>query len=108
MTGLMNDPPVACTLGASALATQAERWKTLYAGAGIERVPTDNGLRVSFRRDPAVERELRELVAVEVECCRWADWKVETGSAAVALEVTSTGEGIKVIHGWWLVSDTFS
>jgi MerR family transcriptional regulator, copper efflux regulator len=107
MTGLMDDPPVACTLGASEHATQAARWKALQAGAGIERVPTEDGLRVSFRRDPAVERELRELVAVEVECCRWADWRVETGSTAVALEVSSTGEGIAVIHGW-LVSDTFS
>ena len=102
MTELMNDAPVACTLSASALATQAERWKTLYAGAGIERVPTDNGLRVTFRSDPAVERELRELVAVEVECCRWADWRVETGSGAVTLEVSSTGEGIAVIHGWFV------
>ena len=101
MTDLMNDEPVACTLGASEHATQAERWKTLYAGAAIERVETDDGLRVSFRRDPAVERELRELVAVEVECCRWADWKVETGSTTVALEVSSSGEGIAVIHGWF-------
>jgi hypothetical protein len=102
MTDLMNDAPVACTLGASEHAAQAARWKAVYAGAGIERVPTVDGVRVSFRRDPAVERELRELVAVEVRCCRWADWRVETDSAAVALEVSSSGKGIAVIQGWFL------
>ena len=107
MTDLMNDAPVACTLGASEHATQSARWKALYAGAGIERVQTEDGLRVSFRRDPAVERELRELVAVEVECCRWAAWRIETDPAAIVLDVGSRGEGIAVIHGW-LVSNTFS
>ena len=102
MTDLANDVPVACTLGAAELETQGERWETLYAGAGTERTPTAAGLHVSFRRDPDVERELRELVAVEVECCKGADWRVETGSTEIVLEISSRGEGIPVIQSWFL------
>jgi hypothetical protein len=94
--------PIACTLGAAELATQGERWKKLYADAATRRTPTNEGLRVAFRRDPAVERELHELVAVEVECCGWADWNIEAEAADLVLAIRSTGDGIPVIQGWFL------
>ena len=93
---------IACTLGSGPLATQVERWTSLYTGAGIERVETEDGLRVSFRPDPAVEEELGALVAVEVECCRWASWSVEAQADALVLEISSTADGVPVIHGWLL------
>jgi hypothetical protein len=92
---------IACTLGSDELGRPVERWKVLYADAGIARAATDEGVRVRFRRDPRVERELRELVAVEVECCAWAAWTVEAGDELV-LEIGSTGDGVAVIHGWFL------
>ena len=94
--------PVACTLGSNELGTQIERWNALYAEAGVERTVTDRGLRVRFRRDSAVERELRALVAVEVECCAWADWTVEAASDELSLDVSSTEDGLAVIHTWFL------
>jgi hypothetical protein len=94
--------PVACTLGSRRLATQVERWRKLYARAGTERVVTDEGLRICFRRAPAVEHELRQLVAAEVDCCRWADWTVEAKTDELVLDISSTGDGIAVIHSWFL------
>ena len=95
-------PAVACTLGSSELGTQVVRWKALYADAGIERIATDDGVRVCFRRDPGAEEELRALVAVEVECCTWANWNVEAGAAELILEISSSGDGIPLLHSWLL------
>jgi hypothetical protein len=95
-------PPIACTLGSSALGTQIERWMKLYAGAGTERVETDDGLRVSFRSDPAVETELRDLVAIELECCAWADWSIQRAAEQLTLAISAKGDGVPVIHTWLL------
>ncbi len=92
------DTPIACTLTSSGLATQSERWRRLAALALIERIETENGLRITFRSSPDVEDELRALVAVERECCAWADWNVETTPELVALDVRSTGDGITTLH----------
>jgi hypothetical protein len=98
----MSQVPVACTLGSADLGRQVDRWRKLYAAAGTDRAETDDGLRVRFRRDAIVERELRELVAVETECCAWADWTVEADARQLVLAVTSTGDGIPVLHSWSL------
>jgi len=98
----MTHVPVACTLGSADLGTQVARWRQLYADAGTERRETDDGVRVRFRRDAAGERELRELVAVESECCAWADWTVEADARQLLLAVTSTGDGIPVLHSLFL------
>src|SRR5881398_3148937 len=58
---------IACTLTAAGLATQSKRWQQLRGRAMIDRVETAHGLRISFRSEPGVEDELRELVAVEKE-----------------------------------------
>ena len=96
---------IACTLGPGQLATQVERWTKLYAEAGLERLTTDDGLRVSFRSDPTVEEELHALVAVESECCQWASWRIASHVDALVLEISSTGDGIPVIHSWLLNED---
>jgi hypothetical protein len=90
--------PVACTLTPADLAAQAGRWERLMALAMTERSETADGLRVSFRPDRGAEEELRSLVAVEGECCRWADWTVKTSPAAIVLHVRSTGVGVATLH----------
>src|SRR6266536_4345063 len=57
------------------------------------------GLRISFRPASGVEEELRELVAVENECCSWAGWRVETDAELIVLDVRASREGIAVLHG---------
>lgn len=99
----MSRMPVTCTLGSRELRAQAARWRRLYAEAGIERTATDDGLRVRFR--PAAERELRELVAVEAECCAWARWSVDARGEEVVLEIDAAGDRVAVIHGWLLAEE---
>jgi len=84
---------IGCTLDTGDLAEQARRWRALPL---VQREQTDDGLRVSFAREPGVEDELRALVAVETDCCLWAQWRVEDG---VVLVVTSSGHGVPTLHG---------
>jgi hypothetical protein len=91
--------PVACTLTSADLAAQSARWEQLAARAMTERIETAHGLRISFRADPGAEEELRALVAVENQCCPWADWTTGMNAGQIVLNVHSTGEGIATLHG---------
>ena len=90
--------PVACSLTSAGLAAQSDRWQQLAARAMTQRTETAHGVRVSFRPEPGAEDELRQLIAVENECCPWAEWRVQTDAGQIVLDVHSTGEGIATLH----------
>jgi len=91
---------VACTLIDTDLKTQQERWIDLGENFGLGRYETDDGLRLTFRDHPAVEAELRALVAVENECCSWASWRIERdGGGALVMAARSQDNGIAALHG---------
>jgi hypothetical protein len=81
---------IACTLTAADLAEQGARWRALEQ---TSREETADGLRITFAAGS--ETELHALVAVENDCCSWAQWHVD----GTALVVTSTGDGVSVLHG---------
>ena len=83
---------IACTLSNSDLAAQVRRWRALPL---VQREETTDGLRLTFAREPGVAEELRALVTVEKDCCRWATWTVEDG---VVLVATSSGHGGRTLH----------
>ena len=99
MTAHDSTPPVACTLTSADLAAQSQRWERLAVRAMAGRTETADGLRIFFRPEPGAEEELRALVAVENECCRWADWTVEAGDGQIVLAVRAAGDGITALHG---------
>jgi hypothetical protein len=79
---------ISCKLNSAELGRQRERWQAL----GYRRELTADGIRLTFERPD--EDELRELVALESECCGWAEWRVD-GDAVV---VSSTGYGVETLH----------
>jgi hypothetical protein len=91
--------PVACSLTSAGLAAQSDRWQQLAALAMTQRTETADGVRIAFRPEPGAEDELRRLVAVENECCPWADWTVRTDAGQIVLDVRSAAEGIATLHG---------
>ncbi len=94
--------PVACTLTASGLRGQIQRWQRLMARAMTERAETADGLRISFRHE--AEDELRALVAVETGCCAWASWTVARDAEIVILDVRSAAEGVATLHSMFTVA----
>jgi hypothetical protein len=60
--------------------------------AGIDRAATADGVALTFRDDAGVERELRELVAVENQCCPWARWEWHAVGVGVGVGV-GDGDG---------------
>ena len=90
---------VACTLSDTDLKTQRERWINVGGNFGIGREQTNDGLRLTFKDHPAVEQELRALVAVENDCCSWASWSVERDARTLIMAARSKGEGIATLHG---------
>jgi hypothetical protein len=91
--------PIACSLGTRDLGIQEHRWTELMRHAGTGRVATPEGVTLTFRSGPDVERELRELVAVENDCCSWTRWEVETdGDGALVMDARTTGDGVHVLQ----------
>jgi hypothetical protein len=97
-SGEQPGPVVACTLTSEDLGAQAERWTRLRSEAGLERVETQDGLRLSFSDERVVEEELRALVAVEKECCAWASWDVRREDGVLVMHASSTAEGVASLH----------
>lgn len=90
--------PIACSLTAAGLKTQADRWQRLAAQALIERSETAEGVELRFRQQPGVADELSRLTAIEADCCWWAHWLVHADAGQVTLAVRSTGQGIPTLH----------
>jgi hypothetical protein len=99
MTTHHKTAPAACTLTSGDLAAQRQRWERLGGRAMTDRAETPDGLRMIFRLEPGVEEELRALVAVESECCRWAEWTVAVADGQIVLAVRAAGDGITALHG---------
>ena len=95
----MADPDlVACSLAPADLQGRRERWLRLSDRALVEKKPIEAGVRLRFQRLDGVEAELRELAALERDCCSFAIWTVTGDGAEVHLEVTAEGEGIAAVR----------
>jgi hypothetical protein len=91
--------PIACTLTTGELATRGARWRALAAVLARSR-QLDDGLRLAFRPEPGVEAELRELAALEADCCAFADWRVHADECCVMIDITAKDDaGIAAVQG---------
>lgn len=78
---------MSCSLTAAELEARVARWRRLAAGALIEAAAVPGGARQRYRRDDAVARELRDLVALEASCCPRVAFTLATEPGALVLEV---------------------
>lgn len=70
----MNDTPaktaaVACLLDGKAYRTRVARIQALMEQALLSRERVETSVRLRFRLDADIETRLKELVALEQECC---------------------------------------
>jgi hypothetical protein len=87
-----DDAVVACSLNRDDLAARTGRWMELAARAFAEPVPTEQGLRLVFRRTEGVEDELQELARLEQQCCAFAGWAVSPDGDRVMLDVSGSSD----------------
>lgn len=89
--------PIVCTLN-PALKRDRLAWvDALAADALRSREPIEGGLRHRFRAGDDVERRVRELAALESECCAFLSFEVSREADAVLLDVTGSAEAQPVI-----------
>lgn len=96
------DKPIACTLAAAEMCGRGARIDALAADALLEREPIEGGLRHLFRADDAVEREVRQLAALESECCAFLIFEVSRSRHAIMLDVTGTPDAQQVIEQFFV------
>jgi hypothetical protein len=90
---------VACLLTQADLGQRQERWLHLGECAFIGSVITDNGLRLIFRAAPGIETELKELTALERDCCAFATWSLHDHGDELALGVSADSiDGIAAVQ----------
>jgi hypothetical protein len=99
--------PTACSLDAGGLEGQEQRWEALVRRAGIDRAAAADGVALTFRADDGVEHELRELVAVENQCCSWARWELHAvgdggGDSALVMRARASGDGVATLQSMFL------
>jgi hypothetical protein len=99
--------PIACSLVAGDLRSQEQRWEALVRRAGIDRAATADGVALTFRADDGVQHALRELVAVENQCCSWARWELHAvgdgdGDSALVMRARASGDGVATLQSMFL------
>ncbi|MBA2794469.1 MAG: hypothetical protein H0U32_10845 [Thermoleophilaceae bacterium] len=90
--------PLACSLSAGELADRRGVWQRLAAEWLHSRRQTSTGVELSYRADDGVEAKLRDLAALEADCCSFADWAVSRSGDRVMLEVTAPPDAVPAVH----------
>lgn len=80
--------PVACTLGTGELAGRAAAWKAAAAG-GCHLERGENTLRLTFPAGQGTAGRLRELTALESDCCSFATWTCQENAGQVVICITA-------------------
>jgi hypothetical protein len=93
----MKELPIACSLDARQLAERTERWRALAEHALISTERKNEGVRQRYRGGAAIEEELRDLVALEAECCPFLGLQVERVGAETWLDVSGPPEAAQVV-----------
>ena len=65
----MADQPIVCTLAPEQMRGRMSLIDTLAADALLGSEPIPAGMRARFRDEPEIERRVRDLVALESQCC---------------------------------------
>ena len=92
----MNKIPIACTLTAPDQVDRGAEWRQMIARS-VAREMTDDGARLTFRRDPALASELADLVAREVDCCAFFTFTLTVASDGIVLGVTAPDDAKELV-----------
>jgi hypothetical protein len=94
----LDDPPIACTLGAGEMQDRLADWDRLLRHAVGRSALASGGMRVEF--DDLVDvGELACVVAAEQECCAFFRFALTIDGRGVGLEVDAPADARDLVAG---------
>jgi hypothetical protein len=91
------DAPIACSLSGADYAARKNDIAAVARRALRSRERLDHGARLTFDGSDSTERELRELIAAEGECCPFLSFDLVREGEALKLVVTGPAEAQPII-----------
>ena len=91
------EAPIACTLTPGQYQSRTAGMAALAARALRSREQTDDGERLTFAASPAVERELRAVVAAEAACCAFLTIDIQRHNHELVLDISGPQEARPII-----------
>jgi hypothetical protein len=91
------EQPIACTLSAADYAARAQDTGELAARALRSCQPISDGTRLIFDADPQTERDLRQVIAAEAQCCAFLRMELRTEADTLVLDVTGPADAQPII-----------
>ena len=85
-----------CTLSDAELNDTTSAWHRLFREWLVAREQVPGGLRLTVI--PNAEPSLRQLIDIEIDCCRWITFEVD-GPSATMTSATDAGE--EAIRAMW-------
>ena len=78
--------PLACSLDGTELTARLDAWHQIAARASASRVEQSRVVAV-YPNEPELRDRLRELIALEAECCSFLRFDVEERPHAIVIEL---------------------
>lgn len=89
---------IMCTLSEVELEDASAAWRNLFRKWLVSRELVPGGLRLTVV--PNAEPALRQLIEMEIECCRWITFTF----AGPSVTLTALGEGEQAIRAMWVIT----
>jgi hypothetical protein len=100
--------PLACSLNAAEMEQRAHRWRRLSERALLDSAGSAGTARLRYRPEPKVERELRELVQLERECCPFLSLTISSEDGELLLEISGPPEAESIVAGFVAGAESLS
>ena len=78
--------PLACSLDGTDLAARLDAWREVLARATTRHVE-DGRVVASYPNEPELHERLRELIALEHECCSFLHFDIEERADAIVTDL---------------------
>jgi hypothetical protein len=88
----MSEQPRSCSLTPGEMSERAGEFRALAARALVSRERRDDGIVLSFGRQPGVRETVEDLARRERECCPFLDFRVDERDGQVRLAIAAAPE----------------
>ena len=90
-------PLIACSLDATGQEARLAKWLEVL-GDAVSREQTADGARFTFVAESQAEQRIRELAALEHDCCPFLEFDVVRSADQLVLSVTAPVEGVEALR----------